>query len=217
MINACDAETGQRFTDVDIVDMLMTMIAAGHETTAHAMTWMLYNLAKQPELQELLAEEVELAASGRPFDGQALRNMVHLEAFIKESMRVYPSVPLLMRVSAKGQQIGGFNIKKGAVIFLPILAIHRHEDLWEDPNVFDHTRFLRVEPSTLSRTAYFPFGAGPRVCIGNAFTVVEMVAGIATLLQQVRLRPAADCEDFTFMHLLTLKPSNGLPLEVEFL
>lgn len=217
LINACDDETGRKFTDVDIVDMLMTMIAAGHETTAHAMTWMLYNLAKQPELQELLAEEVERASGGKPFTRQSLEAMVNLEAFINESMRVHPSVPLLTRMSAKDQELGGFKIKKGAVIFLPILAIQRHEDLWEEPNKFDHTRFLRKEPSTLSRSTFLPFGVGPRVCIGNSFAMLEMLAGLATLLRKVRLRTRKDTDDFTFMHLLTLKPSNGLPLDVEFL
>jgi len=216
LLNACDVDTGQKFTDVDIVDMLMTMIAAGHETTAHALTWMLYNLAKQPELQTILADEVAHATGGGPINSDNLQSMIHLDAFIKESMRVLPSVPLLTRRAANATELAGYRLRKDAVIFIPIYAIQHHCDLWTEPDRFDHTRFLRGEASTLSRTAYMPFGAGPRVCIGNIFAMMEMTIGLATLLQNVRIRPDAETDNFEFLHLLTLKPSNGLPLQVEF-
>lgn len=213
LMAAQDPETGQVLSDDDMVDMLVTLIAAGHETSANALTWACFCLAEQRELQEELREEVDTVIGNRPMQAGHLPQLEKVEAFICESMRLFPPVPLLARSNIRPELIGEETMAPNATLFIPVYAIHRHRSIWDDPDRFDVTRFLGPESRRIPRTAYLPFGAGPRICVGGSFAMMEMVAGLATLLRKLRIESRADteCEP---IHRITLRPKNGLSLSV---
>jgi cytochrome P450 len=213
LMNASDPETGRPLDDRDLVDMLLTLIAAGHETSANGLTWALYCLAAQPRLQEELAAEVARVAGDRPVAAADLPKLETVEAFLKETMRVLPPVPLMARRTVKPERLGGHDLKPGTVLFIPIYAIHRNERLWRDPDRFDLERFRGDAAKRIPRTAYMPFGAGPRVCVGASFAMMEMVAGLATMLQRCRFT-ALDGARHELVHRITLRPKGGLRLHV---
>ncbi len=213
LMRARDPETGRTLDDRDMVDMLLTLIAAGHETSAKGLTWALFCLAEQPELQADLAAEVARVAGGRPVAAADLPALSAVEAFLKETMRLFPPLPLLTRRTTRPETLAGRTLKPGTIVFIPIYAIHRHRRLWPDPDRFDHTRFLGDNAKQIPRTAYMPFGAGPRVCAGATFAMMEMVAALATLLQHVRFSTieSTRCEP---VHRITLRPKGGLVLKL---
>lgn len=213
LMRARDPETGRPLDDVDLVDMLLTLVAAGHETSANALTWALMCLAEQPALQEELAAEVGRVVGDRPVEAGDIAALGMVEAFLDETMRLLPPVPLMGRRAAHADTLGGHALKAGTLLFIPIYAIHRHERLWPDPDRFDLSRFQGDARKAIPRTAYMPFGAGPRVCVGATFAMMEMVAGLATLLQSCRFATVAGaaCEP---IHRVTLRPKGGLPLHV---
>ncbi|MEM9724129.1 MAG: cytochrome P450 [Pseudomonadota bacterium] len=211
LIEARDPESGRPLSDDDMVDLLLTLVAAGHETTAHSMSWTLYCLAHQPELQDALAEEARAAEEGGPLGARSMNALPGAEAAVKETLRLYPVAPLMARTCLKDERFGDIDLPAGSMVSVPIYALHRHETLWERPNDFDITRFLgRKDPP---RTVYMPFGAGPRVCIGARMAMMETTLGLAALLRRVRLEPCADTV-FDPLHRVTLRPRDGLQLRV---
>jgi cytochrome P450 len=213
LMRARDPETGRTLSDRDMVDTLLTLIAAGHETSAKALTWALFCLGEQPALQADLAADVAGVTGGRPVEAVDLPRLATVEAFLKETMRLFPPAPLLARRTTRPETLAGHTLKPGTVVFIPIYAIHRHQSLWPDPDRFDHTRFLGDNARTIPRTAHMPFGAGPRVCVGATFAMMEMVAALATLLQHVRFSTVEGtrCEP---VHRITLRPKGGMMLKV---
>jgi cytochrome P450 len=213
LMRARDPETGRTLSDRDMVDMLLTLIAAGHETSAKALTWALFCLAEQPELQADLAAEVAQVAGDRPVAAEDLAALTTVEAFLKETMRLFPPIPLLARRITRPETLGGRTLKPGTTVFIPFYAIHRHQGLWPDPDRFDHTRFLGDGARKIPRTAHMPFGAGPRACVGATFAMMEMVAALATLLQHVRFSTVEGtrCEP---IHRITLRPKGGMVLKI---
>jgi cytochrome P450 len=213
LMRARDPETQRPLDDRDLVDMLLTLIAAGHETSANGLTWALYCLAEQPRLQDDLAAEVAQVAGVRPIEAADLAALKKVEAFIKETMRLLPPVPLLARQNLKPETLGGHALKAGTLLFIPVYAIHRHERLWPNPDRFDPSRFQGDNAKKIPRTAYMPFGAGPRVCVGASFAMMEMVAGLATLLQRLRFSAVGGAPHEPIQRI-TLRPKGGLPLRV---
>lgn len=217
LMRAQDADTGRNLSDEDLVDMLLTLIAAGHETTANAMTWTLFCLANQPQLQERLAREAHEVCGGRPPVAEEVARLNWIEAFIKESMRLFPPAPLMARETLKEEAFGDYHFKAGTVLFIPVYAIHRHEASWEAPGEFRIERFLNAKNGGAgkagARTVYMPFGAGPRICVGGAFAMMEMTAAIAVLLQKVRFSMSTETECDP-IHRVTLRPRNGMRLNV---
>lgn len=216
LMRATDPETGRLLADEDLVDMLLTLIAAGHETSANALAWALYCLAVQPELQEELRAEARDALGGRPVEARHLPELAKIEAFAKEAMRLFPPAPLIARKTTKHETFGAYSFPPGTTLFLPIYAIHRHQNLWREPDRFDIGRHLGEAAKRIPRTAYMPFGAGPRICIGGAFAMMEITTALATLLTSLRFVPAAAtrCEP---IQRITLRPKGGLRLTVQAL
>ncbi len=214
LIRARDPETGRPLGDRDLTDMILTLIAAGHETSANGLVWTLYCLAMQPAAQDALAAEVRAVAGARPVTAADLPALRRTEAFIKETMRLFPPIPLLTRRTLRAERLGEIPIPADSQIFVPVYAIHRHRALWRDPDRFAPARFLDGDGAApRHRMAYLPFGAGPRICLGATFAMMEMVAGLATLVQSVRFTPAADtrCEPIS---RVALRPNGGLRLAV---
>ena len=213
LMNARDPETDRLLSDRDVADMLLTLVAAGHETSANGLTWALYCLASQPRLQEELRAEVQSVTGDRPIAADNIPELVHVEAFLKETMRLFPPAPLLGRRTDKAETIGGRDYPTRTALFIPIYAVHRHRLLWKSPERFDPTRFLGDKAKEIRRTAYMPFGAGPRICIGGTFAMMEMVGAMATLLKELRFSTtsATRCEP---MQRVTLRPKDKLELAV---
>jgi cytochrome P450 len=213
LMQARDPETDRPLSDDDLVDMLLTLIAAGHETSANALCWTILCLAGAPTLQASLAQEVRQVVGAGPIEPDQLPRLSQTKAFLMETMRLFPPAPLLARRTVRPETLGGHDLNAGATLFIPIYAIHRHEHLWPEPHRFDLSRFLNGREKQIARTAYLPFGAGPRICIGASFAVMEMVVGLATLLQSVRFRMV---EGYVAspVQRITLRPKGGLAVRV---
>lgn len=213
LMHAEDPETGRLLSNDDLADMLLTLIAAGHETSANGLTWALYCLAEQPQLQDELRAEVEAIVGNRPVQASQLSTLVKVEAFLKESMRLFPPAPIMGRRTTKAETFGGHDFPAGSALIIPIYAIHRHKLFWSSPDQFDLTRFAGKAAKDIKRTVYMPFGGGPKVCIGNTFAMMEMVGGFATLIRNLRFATTTStrCEP---IQRVTLRPRDNLQLAV---
>lgn len=211
LLAARDPETGRPLTDDDMVDMLLTLVTAGHETSAHSMSWTLYCLAQQPAVQDALARESRAAEESGALAAGDLAALPRLEAAVKETLRLFPVAPVMGRLAQAGGQLCGREVPAGALLIIPIYALQRHPRLWEAGDVFDPERFLRdPEPG---RTRYMPFGAGPRICVGARLAMMETVLGLAALLPALRFDPVPGAP-FDPLHRVTLKPRGGLRLRI---
>ncbi|MBB3564371.1 cytochrome P450 [Rhizobium sp. BK512] len=208
LLSACDPETGRRMTDVEIVDNLMTFITAGHETTALGLAWTFDLLARHPEIEKKVLQEIDAVTQGQPLNAEHVSQLVYTRQVFSEAMRLYPPAPIITRTALQDFQLGEYLIPSGTVLIVPIYAVHHHGSLWSDPEVFDPDRFSPEVAKARHRYAYMPFGAGPRVCIGNAFAVMEAVAILAVLLQKVRLAAIGSAPPKPIMKV-TLRPDRA--------
>jgi cytochrome P450 len=214
LMRAQDPETGQSMNEERLIDNLLTFYLAGHETTARALAWTLYLVARSPQWAAMLEEEIDRVTGGAPVEGAHIERLALVQQVLKESMRLYPPVPLLSRQCVAATRLDGIEVAPGATVVMPIYAMHRHARRWEDPDAFDPTRFAPEREAKIARYQYLPFGAGPRICIGMAFAMIEATAMLATLLQKARFAPVAGHEPFPLARV-TLQPGGGMPLKVD--
>src|SRR5476649_1400387 len=209
LMEAKDAETGQSMDDQQLRDEAMTIFLAGHETTAMAMTFTMLCLARSPPVLRELREELAQTLNGRSPTLEDLPKLRFNKMVVQEAMRLYPPAWVITRSVNEADQIGGYDIPAGSLVFISPYVTHRHPRYWDDPEGFDPRRFER-EPA---KGAYYPFGAGPRQCIGSAFAMMEAELVLATLAQRVRLElaPGAPVE---LDPSITLRPKNGLLMTV---
>jgi cytochrome P450 len=216
LARAQDPETGAPMSEKQLIDNLMTFLAAGHETTAKALTWVLYLLARAPDWQARGRDEVLRVAGRQPVGAEHLDELAVTRAVLEEAMRLYPPAPIVTRQAGSTQELGGKTVPAGANIVIPIFAVHRHRRLWNDPDRFDPERFMPERRSKMLRTQFMPFGFGPRTCIGASFAMMEGVAILATLIRGAQL-------EWDGRHLpeplsrVTLRPKGGMPLRVTVL
>jgi cytochrome P450 len=208
LLSVRDEQTGQGMPERLLMDEVLTLLTAGHENIGSALSWTWYLLAKHPQIQQEVFEEIEKRLRGRPPVFEDVAQLPLLKAVFEESMRLYPPGWGELRETIGPDEIQGYAVPAGSMIILCQWVTHRHPGFWSDPDKFDPTRFL---PSGKAhhRFAYFPFGGGPRICIGMQLAMIEAALVIATILQQFRLELVADqCvePDATF----TLRPKNGL-------
>ena len=183
---ARDPETGQGFSDEQLGDEVATMILAGHETTATALFWSLYLLALDPAAQEQVAAEARaIGIAGTP----EIERLKFTRAVLDETMRLYPPAFLIARAARGADTLAGQAVKPRDVVLIAPWLLHRHEKLWPDPNAFMPQRFLPPSPPP-ERFAYLPFGAGPRICIGAHFALVEATLALAKLVGTFRIELA---------------------------
>lgn len=213
MLMLTEGEDGERMTDKQLRDEVVTLFLAGHETTANALNWTFYQLAQFPEVEARLHAELDSTLNGRLPSMADLRNLPYTQQVIKESMRLYPPVWAISRELINDVEVDGHLLAKKTVVqFSPYLT-HRHPDYWEQPDVFDPDRFSAENESKRDKWAYFPFGGGQRVCIGQSFAMLEASLMLATFASRVRLRlaPNARVEP---RPAVTLYPKYGLPMVV---
>ena len=203
-------EDGAAMDDRQIRDEVMTLFLAGHETTANALAWAFYLLGRSPAARERL--EAEARALGRPPTYEDLRSLPWALAVLKEAMRLYPPAYMIGRRAARDVTIGEHRIARGTIVILNVIGIHRRPELYPDPDRFDPERFLGDAERALPRCGYMPFGAGPRICIGNHFALMEGQVLLAALARRLRFETStADAEPEP---LVTLRPRGGVAARV---
>lgn len=184
-------EDGSSMSSQQVMDELLTLFVAGHETTSNALTWTLYLLATHPEIQTRLQQELDLALAGDTPAFEDLEALKYTEMVVKESMRILPPVwTINCRQANEDIDLGDYVIPKDKVVFISPYANHFNERYFPDPDRFDPERFTEENEKKLPRFAYIPFGGGPRVCIGNSFAMMEAKLILATLVKRYRFELA---------------------------
>ena len=214
MMLAEDAETGERMTDRQLRDETITIFLAGHETTATALVWTFYALHRFPEVEARLHAEVDSALGNAPPRLADLANLSWTRMTVEETMRLYPTVAMLSRQAVAGDEILGVRVPRRTIINLNIWLAHRNPENWPDPERFDPERFDSTRRRERPKHAYFPFGSGPRICIGNAFAMMEAQLILAAVARRWRLRVADDREPHAVGNVV-LRPRDGLPVTLE--
>lgn len=204
-----DEETGAGMTDRQLRDEVMTMLLAGHETTSLALSWTYYLLSGHPEIGRRIADEVDrVIGDGQPAF-QHVDQLTLTRRVLEESLRLYPPAWGFSRLSLGDDEIGGYRVPKGSIVFVIPFVVHRRPKLWPDPGRFDPHRFGPEQESTRPRFAYIPFGGGPRGCIGNQFAMLEAQLILASIARrfQIDLVPAQNIRPEP---LITLRPKPGI-------
>lgn len=210
LLEAGDPETGQAMSDRDVADNLLTFITAGHETTALALAWTFYLLSRHRDVEDRIVEEIRTVTGGEPLAPEHLERLAFTRQVLLEAMRLYPPAPVVVRVANETMTLGSETVAAGTPVYIPVYAVHRHERLWRDPDAFDPDRFAPEAMRAMHRYAYLPFGAGPRICIGMGFALLEGVAILATLLRTLLIDvPKDHVPDLKLR--ITLRPAGGLP------
>jgi cytochrome P450 len=204
-------EDGSGMTNRDLRDELMTLLAAGHETSATALAWTLTALARAPDVQRLAHEEVDRVLSGAADDAVTKAELPYVEGAVKESMRLHPVVSAVGRVLQVPMTIGGIDLPAGTLAGASIYLTHRDPALWPDPLRFDPARFVGTRPSPY---AYLPFGGGVRRCIGMAFALYEMRIVLAEILRAFRIEPAPGTTARPVRRTVTMAPEGGAPIRL---
>lgn len=184
LMRAKDDQTGDQMNDQQLTDEVMTMFLAGHETVSSGLAWTFYCLAKNPRVRRAMNQEVDAVLGKRLPVLADLDRLELTERVVKESLRLYPPISHIPRRATEADTIGGYAIPKGSLVVVSPFATHRHAGFWENPEGFDPDRFLPEQEAKRARYAYFPFGGGPRVCIGNIFSVIEMKVVVAMVAQK---------------------------------
>jgi cytochrome P450 len=213
MLLAAQDEDGSRMTDQQLRDEVLTLFLAGHETTAVTLTWTLYLLSLHPEAEARLHDELKAALGGRRPEVQDMRHLPLTERVVKESMRLYPPAYVIGREALSDFKIGGFDIPAGSQVLMSPWVIHRDPRFYTEPEQFNPDRWTEDFAKDLPRYAYFPFGGGPRQCIGNAFAMMEAVLVLATIAQRFRLQFPPG-ETITPSPTFTLRPETKTRFQI---
>lgn len=213
LIEARDEETGEAMTDQQLRDEVVTIFGAGHETTANLLAWTWAWLSRLPHVRRRLRDELDAVLGDRDATADDYPKLPYTRAVLAESLRLTPVVWLVSRRLQQDLSVGGHVLPAGTLAFLSPYATHRHPAFWENPEGFDPERFLGGAGDGRPTLAYFPFGAGPRKCIGDTFALVEAVLVVATLARrfELELPPGMVPEPEP---VITLRPRGGLPMRV---
>ncbi len=209
LMAAQDEETGDQMSDQQLRDEVMTLFLAGHETTANALTWTWHLLGLHPAARDRLHTELDQVLAGRPPSAADLPHLVYTRWVIDEALRLYPPAWIISREPLADDVVGGYHVPAGATVIMSPYLVHRHPAYWEAPETFRPERFAPEAGHNRPRFAYFPFGGGPRLCVGNHFALTEATLILATIAQRYHL--ATDpTHPVTPQPALVLKPKNGV-------
>ena len=210
MFQAVDPETGRKMTALDILHNMQFFVVAGHETTALALAWSLFLLAHDTVAQRKAHSEAREVLGGRAASATDLNAMPYIKSVLEEAMRLYPPVGLLARNVLEPDQIYDRQIRRKETVFLNIYSLHRHHMLWENPDAFDPEHFSPQQVAERERYRYLPFGAGPRICVGANFAMMQAQIILSTLLARFTFEPAGP-PPIPVMHM-TIRPEPGVTL-----
>jgi len=211
LLRAQDPESGEKLSDSDVAGSIITFIGAGHETTANTLAWTLFLLAKHPSALAAVQAEIDRA------DSRELTTwpdkLVVTRAVVEEAMRLYPPAPVISRTAIAADVLGGVKVPKGSTIIVSPYIVHRHKTLWSEPDYFRPERFMPGFRERIPEFAYLPFGAGPRICIGQRFSQLEAIVVLATLLRSLRFTMPKSRLAFP-VHRVTLRPVPAINMSV---
>jgi cytochrome P450 len=199
-------DDGTSMDEHQLVDEILILFAAGHETTSNALTFTCELLARNPDAQIKILEEIHQIKSESHDIMHWIKNATYTKLVVEESMRLYPPAYFIDRVNIEEDSFNGLTLPKGSNLLFSVYEIHRHPDFWKDPEAFIPERFL--DENTKFSKNYFPFGAGPRMCIGNNFAMYEMILAIIALVEQFQIDEKK--VPIQIKPLITLKPHNAI-------
>ncbi|RPI30751.1 MAG: cytochrome P450 [Chloroflexota bacterium] len=211
LLTARDEDTGEGMDDALVRDEVSTLLLAGHETTANTLSWTWYLLSENPAIRQRLQRELKDVLGGRMPTMDDLPDLSYTRKVIQEAMRLYPPAWIVSRKAVQEDEIGGYHIPANAVIEMCTYVVHRHPKYWENPDIFDPERFDPERSAARPAFAYFPFGGGPRLCIGRDFAMIEaqlLLAAVASRFS-LELKPGHPVEPEPYV---TLRPRYGLPM-----
>jgi cytochrome P450 len=213
LLDARDADGGRVMTGRQVRGEALTVLLAGHETTANALAWAWYLLARNPGAEARLHEEVDRVLGDCPPTFDDLTRLEYTGAIIAEALRVYPPAYAIGRQAASPCEIGGYAVPRGTTFLMSQWVVHRDPRFFDDPEEFRPERWADGLAASLPRYAYFPFGGGPRVCVGSSFALTEATLVLAAVARRFRLalRPGHDVRPLPTM---TLRPADGLDVIV---
>jgi len=206
IMTQADPETGERFDTEEMVDQVAIFFLAGHETSASALAWALYLMATHPEWQERLAEEAQALET---CDFAVMSKLKLSRDVFRETLRLYPPVPMMVRENSCPERFRDRDVKKGAQLVLSPWHLHRHERLWDNPDGFDPTRWQTENGKQCQREAFIPFSAGPRVCTGAGFAMVEGPLILSRILRDFRVTAQPNRVPVPVAHL-TVRSNKGI-------
>ncbi len=213
LMEATDEETGERMDRQQVLDELLTFTAAGHETTAHGLSWMYYLLSQNPAAREQMEAEVDDVLEGRIPTNEDVENLPWTRACFEESMRLYPPVWHVQRVPIADDVVGGYRLPAGTLVFVSIWSTHRDPGIWENPAGFDPRRFIGDAPKQRPRFSYLPFSGGRRICVGQGFAMMNATILAAMIAQRFRFDfiPGAPV---LLDPTVTIRPLHGIPVTI---
>ncbi len=211
LLEARDQETGATMSDEQLKHELLTLVLAGHETTANALAFTLWLLGRHPEVVAELRREVASVVGDRLPTLAEVPRLVYAQQVIEEAMRLYPPVWAFERQALEDDVIAGFHVPKGAIVGIAPYVLHRRAELYPDPLRFDPSRFDRAKAKERHKHAYLPFGGGPRTCIGNMFALMEMQIVLAMLVRDFEFASVPGHE-LVLDPAVTLRPKGGIPM-----
>lgn len=207
-------EQGCMMTDQQLRDEVITLLLAGHETTALTLSWTWYLLAQHPEIERRLHEELDFKLGGRLPTADDLAKLPYADKVIREALRLYPPAWRIGRTASRPIHVGDYVLPAGAAIVMSQWVTQRDERWFPNPERFDPDRWDPEPAAKLPRLAYFPFGGGPRVCIGAGFAMMESTLLLASIAQRFRMRLLQD-QRIEPLPSITLRPKNGIRVELE--
>jgi cytochrome P450 len=214
LISAVDTEgDGSGMTDTQLRDEIVTLIMAGHETTANALTWAFYLLSQHPEIAARLEEEIDRVVGDRTPAAGDLPGLVYTRAVLAEAMRLYPPAWIVERRALNDFEAGGYVIRRDTLVYMSPYLVHRDPRWWDAPDVFAPERWGNEYHHSRPKFSYFPFGGGTRICIGEHFAWMEGTLVLATIAQRWRMRYEGHKAPVP-QPMVTLRPRDGLPMRV---
>lgn len=214
LLGARDADTGKQLTDQELRNEVITLFLAGHETTALLMTWGFVLLSKHPEVVAKMREEVDRVVGDRVPTAEDVAQLHYVRRVIDEILRVRSPVWCTARDAAGPDVLQGFRVEKGDLVMPLFYLTHRHPAFWKNPEAFDPDRFAPEQSKGRHHWSYLPFSMGPRICIGNVFSLTEGALLFATLLQQIEW--SMDGDDVAMDPSITLRPKGEVPVRVRW-
>jgi cytochrome P450 len=213
LMEATDEETGETMDRRQVIDELLTFTAAGHETTAHGLSWMYYLLSQAPAAREQMEAEVDAVLGGRVPTNDDVESLPWTRACFEEAMRLYPPVWHVQRVPIEDDVVAGYRLPAGTLVFVSIWSTHRDPGVWDNPAGFDPRRFLGDAPKQRSRFAYLPFSGGRRICVGQGFAMMNATILAAMIAQRFRFDfiPGAP---IVLDPTVTIRPLHGIPVTI---
>jgi cytochrome P450 len=214
LLTVRDEETGRGMNEQQVHDEVVTMLNAGHETVATALTWTLYLISQHPEVERRFHAELDEVLGGNVPTSEHVAKLTYTQMVLEESMRLYPPAWLFGRKAAADDELRGYHIPANSIILMSPYCTHRHPDFWENQETFDPERFSPERSANRPPYAYFPFAGGPRLCIGNTFALTEAKLVLATIGQRYRLRLVPD-HPVEYEALLNLRTRYGMHMTLQ--